>query len=244
MPDENKPVPDAHEEARQEPDAAAPPEPAEPGNGGPPEKAEGKILVVGIGASAGGLEAIGELLRYIPVEGVAYIVVQHLAPDHESLLTQLLARNARLQVVTAADGMTLEPNHVYVIPPDADLAVMHGVVRVMKPSSVTERGPHLPVDYLFRSLAEDQGQSAIGIVLSGTGTDGTLGLKAIKAAGGFTFVQEPSTAKYDGMPRSAWASGAAAYCLPLKEIAEELARIVKHTHLRPRAQAPEPAPVV
>jgi two-component system CheB/CheR fusion protein len=276
MPDENKPAPDAHEEARQDaetitsaasnverpqkqeaavdetaapqrPDAPTPAElaePAEPGNGGPPEKAGGKIFVVGIGASAGGLEAIRELIQYIPVEGMAYIVVQHLAPDHESLLTLLLARNARLQVMTAADGMTLEPNHVYVIPPNADLAVMHGVVRIMKPSIVKGRGPHLPVDYLFRSLAEDQGHSAIGIVLSGTGTDGTLGLKAIKASGGFTFVQEPSTAKYDGMPRSACASGAADYCLPLKEIAEELARIGKRPHVRPSPQAPEPAPVV
>jgi two-component system, chemotaxis family, CheB/CheR fusion protein len=270
MPDENKPVPGAHEEAKQDAetttsaaaneerpqeqeaagdtaapqraDAAASPEPAEAGNGGPPEKAGGEIFVVGIGASAGGLEAIGELIRYIPVEGMAYIVVQHLAPDHESLLTQLLARSSRMQVVTAADGMTLEPNHVYVIPPNADLAVMRGVIRVMAPSMA--RGPHLPVDYLFRSLAEDQGHSAIGIVLSGTGTDGTLGLKAIKAAGGFTFCQDPSTAKYDGMPRSAWASGAADYCLPLKEIAGELVRIGKRPHVRPRTQAPEPVPVV
>ncbi|KAB2910369.1 MAG: chemotaxis protein CheR [Kofleriaceae bacterium] len=219
-------------------------EPAEPANGGPPEKAGGKIFVVGIGASAGGLEAIGELIRHLPVEGMAYIVVQHLAPDHESLLTQLLARDSRLQVVTAVDGMTLEANHVYVIPPNADLAVLHGVIRIMKPPTVKGRGPHLPVDYLFRSLAEDQGHAAIGIVLSGTGTDGTLGLKAIKASGGFTFVQEPSTAKYDGMPRSAMASGAADYCLPLKEIALELARIGKRPLVRPRAHGSEAAPVV
>src|SRR5690606_29264056 len=140
---------------------------------------------------------------------------------------------SRMQVVTAADGMTLEPGHVYVIPPNADLAVMHRVIRVMAPS--TERGPHLPVDYLFRSLAEDQGHAAIGIVLSGTGTDGTLGLQAIKASGGFTFVQEPSTAKYDGMPRSAWSSGAADYCLSVREITEELARIAKQGRAQPTA---------
>ncbi|HEY6562488.1 MAG TPA: chemotaxis protein CheB, partial [Polyangiaceae bacterium] len=194
--------------------------------------------VVGIGASAGGLEAIGELIRYVPTEGVAYIVVQHLAPDHESHLTELLARSSRMQVVTAADGVTLEPNHVYVIPPNADIAVMHGVVRIMTPGG---QRPHLPVDYLFRSLAEDQGHSAIGVVLSGAGTDGTLGLKAIRAAGGFTFCQEPSTAKYDGMPRSARRSGAADYCLPLKEIAEELARIATQGRVRPTARpASEP----
>lgn len=265
MPDENKPASEAHAEngekisvpsdvertGEREPavDAATqpPPDPppagepaAEVGNAGPPEKADGKILVVGIGASAGGLEAIGELIRYVPTEGVAYIAVQHLAPDHESLLTQLLARSSRMQVVTATDGVTLEPRHVYVIPPNADIAVMHGVVRIMTPSG-TQR-PHLPVDYLFRSLAEDQGHSAIGVVLSGTGTDGTLGLKAIKAAGGFTFCQEPSTAKYDGMPRSARESGAADYCLPLKQIGEELARIAKPGHVRLTARrAPEPA---
>ena len=267
MPNENKPAPEAHEETAEEisvpcefertgereaaVDAATqsppdPPKAGEPaavvGNAEPPEKADGNILVVGIGASAGGLEAIRELIRYVPAEGVAYIVVQHLAPDHESLLAQVLARSSRMQVVTATDGVTLEPSHVYVIPPNADIAVTHGVVRIMTPSA--GQRPHLPVDYLFRSLAEDQGHSAIGIVLSGTGTDGTLGLKAIKAAGGLTFVQAPATAKYDGMPRSAWASGAADYCLPLKEIAVELARIGKRPYLRYGAQAPEPAPIV
>lgn len=263
MADEHTPPPEAHDEkaaklstpseaerteegaavetaTQSPPDPSMVGEPAELSSAGPPEKAYGRIFVVGIGASAGGLEAIGELIRFLPTEGVAYIVVQHLAPDHESLLTRLLARSSRLQVVTAADGMTLEPNHVYVIPPNADIGVMHGVIRIMTPP----RGqrPHLPVDFLFRSLAEDLGHSAIGVVLSGTGTDGTLGLKAIRAAGGFTFAQEPSTAKYDGMPRSASESGAADYCLPLKEIAEELARIAKHGHLWPTARrAPAPA---
>ena len=263
MPDENKPGPDEHDEnaetisvpteverakereaavdtaTQSPPDPATLGEPAELGNAGPSEKADGKILVVGIGASAGGLEAIGELIRYVPTEGMAYIVVQHLAPDHESFLTQLIARSSHMQVVTAADGMKLEPSHIYVIPPNANLAVMNDVIRIMARSK--GQRPHLSVDYLFRSLAEDQGHSAIGIVLSGTGTDGTLGLKAIRAAGGFTFVQEPSTAKYDGMPRSAFASGAADYCLPLKEIAEELARIGKRPQMRPRTRPPAAA---
>ena len=176
-------------------------EPAVLDNTDAPDKADGSIFVAGIGASAGGLEAIEELIRYVPTANVAYIVVQHLAPDHESLLAHLLGRSRRMPVVTATDGMPLERGHVYVIPPNADIAVTRGVIRLATPPP--GQRPHLPVDYLFRSLAADQGHSAIGVVLSGTGTDGTLGLKAIKAAGGFTFCQDPSTAKYDGMPRSA-----------------------------------------
>lgn len=204
------------------------------------QEEERRFLVAGIGASAGGLEALGELIRHVPVDRMAFIVVQHLAPDHESVLTQLLAPNTSLEVVTAADGMSVEINHIYVIPPNADLAVMHGVIRLITPPS--QRVPHLSVDYLFRSLAEDLGQSAVGIVLSGTGTDGTLGLEAIKAAGGFTFVQDPSSAKYDGMPRSALASGAADYCLPPRGIGEELERITKQPGLR--LGPPTPAPPV
>src|SRR4051794_19027456 len=134
------------------------------------------FLVVGIGASAGGLDALNELFRYVQPAGLAFIVVQHLAPDHESILPQLLARSTRMSVAAASDGVAIEANHIYVIPPNVDLAVMHGVIRIL-PTSPTARVPRLPVDYLFRSLAEDQGRAAIGIVLSGTGTDGTLGLE-------------------------------------------------------------------
>lgn len=246
MPDEAKPSPHvsegrtgenvAPEHAEGETVGTTPSE-AEQGSDSP-EREEGAFFVVGIGASAGGLEAVGELIRSVPVDGMAFIVVQHLAPDHESVLPQLLARNSPLPVVAAADGMTLEPSRVYVIPPNADLAIMHGVIRIMAPS--TAHGPRLPVDYLFRSLAEDQGDSAIGIVLSGTGTDGTLGIKAIKAAGGFTFVQDPSTAKYDGMPRSALASGAADYRLSPRQIGEELGRIASRPKVRAVGRTLEP----
>jgi len=193
------------------------------------------LLIAGVGASAGGLDALGEFFRHAPAEGIAYIVVQHLAADHESILTQLLGRSARMPVLTATDGMRIEPGHAYVIPPNADLAVMHSVIRVLPPTGV--HGSRLPVDYLFRSLAQDRGQSSIAIVLSGTGTDGTLGIKAIKAAGGFTFAQEPSTAKYDGMPRSAIASGAVDYCLAPDKIGDELARLVRRNALRPSRAA-------
>ena len=207
---------------------------------GPRDAASDDLFVVGVGASAGGLEAVSELLKHAPTDGIAFIVVQHLAPDHESMLTQLLSRSARMQVVTAADGMTIERNHAYVTPPNANLDVMHGVIRVIAPA--TSHGPRLPVDYLFRSLAQDLGQSAIGVVLSGTGTDGTLGVKAIKAAGGFTFAQDPSTAKYDGMPRSAIASGAVDSSLSPEEIGAELGRVTRRQRLRPVTRASEPAP--
>jgi two-component system CheB/CheR fusion protein len=193
----------------------------------PPDAASaaGTFLVVGVGASAGGLEALGELTKNVPIDHMAFIVAQHLAPQHDSMLPQLLARMSRVKVVTAADGVTLEPNNVYVRPPNADIAVMHGVIRLIKPAGTS--GPRLPIDYLFRSLADDQGPSAVGIVLSGTGSDGTFGLKAIKAAGGVTFVQDPASAKYDGMPRSALASGAADFCLTPHDMGAELARIAK-----------------
>ena len=200
-----------------------------------------KFFVVGIGASAGGLEALGELVKHVPMDNMAFVVVQHLAPHHDSVLTQLLSRTSKVQVQTATDGTPAEPNHVYVIPPNTDLALLHGVLRLIPPKSGDH--PRLPIDYFFRSLAQDKGASAIGIILSGTGTDGTLGLRAIKEGGGLAFVQEPSTAKYDGMPRSALSSGFADFCLAPKAIGEELARIAHRPEAlripRTPARAPE-----
>jgi two-component system CheB/CheR fusion protein len=187
------------------------------------ERANGRF-VVGIGASAGGLEALEELLKDITNINAALVVVQHLSPHYASALTELLARKSKIPIVTATDRTELEANHIYVIPPNADLSVFHGILYLTTPAV----GPHFPIDHFFRSLADDQGAYAIGIVLSGTGTDGTFGLTAIKAAGGITFVQEPSSAKYDGMPRSALASGASDFCLVPKKIGEELSRITRH----------------
>ncbi|HSF19534.1 MAG TPA: chemotaxis protein CheB [Vicinamibacteria bacterium] len=200
------------------------------------------FFIVGVGASAGGLEALGDLFASIHIDGMAFVIVQHLAPDHESLLAELLSRSSKISVTTAADEVRVEPNHAYVIPPNTDLGIMHGVVHLIEARS--GHGPRQPIDFFFRSLAEDQGSSSIGIILSGTGTDGTLGLKAIKAAGGLTFVQEPSSAKYDGMPRSALASGHADYCLAPREIAEELTRISRHPALALLPKPPTPAPAV
>jgi two-component system, chemotaxis family, CheB/CheR fusion protein len=187
------------------------------------------FFVVGVGASAGGLEALAALVRNIPPDTMSFVVIQHLSPNRESMLAELLARQSDLQVATAADGMRVERNHIYVIPPNANLSLSRGILRVHKPEA--GRGPRLPVDHFFRSLAEDQGTRSIGVVLSGTGTDGTLGLQAIKAAGGVTFVQDPSSARYDGMPSSALESGSADFCLEPKAIAQELLRVSERPYL-------------
>src|SRR5258705_467720 len=201
-----------------------------------------KFFVVGIGASAGGLEALSELVKHAPLDKMALVVVQHLAPHHESILPQLLARSTKVEVLAAADGMPAEPNHVYVIPPNSDLAVLHGILRLVPPH--TDGRPRLPIDYFFRSLAQDKGPAAIGVILSGTGTDGTLGLGAIKEGGGLGFVQDPTTARYDGMPRSALASGFGDFCLAPKAIGEELARIARQSDRMRIQRAPARAPQV
>jgi two-component system CheB/CheR fusion protein len=199
---------------------------AEPG---PDEATAGQsFFIVGVGASAGGLEALAGLVRSLPRDHAAFVIIQHLAPDHESLLPELLARKTNLPVLTAQDLKRVEANHIYVIPPNADLELEDGILRVRKPAPGRLR---LPVDHFFRSLALDQGARSIGVVLSGTGSDGTLGLQAIKAAGGVTFVQDPSSARYDGMPNSALHSGAADFCLDPEGIAHELLRISAHPYL-------------
>ena len=194
-----------------------------------------RLIVVGIGASAGGLEALGAMLKHIELDGSGFVVIQHLSPNHDSMLGELLSRTTPMKVVTITDGLTVEANHVYVIPPNSDLAILHGVLHLMAVSDAP--GPRLPIDYFFRSLATDQGDAAVGVILSGTGTDGCLGLKAIKAAGGMTFVQDPATAKYDGMPRSALESGFADVCLSPEALGHELSRLVRHPHLTSTAVA-------
>jgi two-component system, chemotaxis family, CheB/CheR fusion protein len=189
------------------------------------------FFIVGIGASAGGLEALSSLLRRVTLDGAAFVVVQHLAPMQKSMLTELLGRASNLEVVTAADGMIVEPNRVYVAPPNAELALENATLRVATPSPEAGR-PTLPIDAFFRSLARDRGPRAIGVVLSGTGTDGTFGLAAIKAEGGITFVQDPGTAKFEGMPRSAIASGVADFTLSPEAIADEILQVSEHPYLR------------
>jgi two-component system CheB/CheR fusion protein len=162
--------------------------------------------VVGVGASAGGLEAFSQLLQGLPSDtGLAFVLVQHLAAKHESILPSILSRSTAMPVRQAEEGMPLEPNHVYVIPPGQDMLIHDGNL-ALRPRASSDR-PHMPVDLFLRSLAEVRGGQAVAVVLSGTGSDGTMGCKAVKSAGGISFAQEPGSARYDGMPRSAIAAG-------------------------------------
>jgi two-component system, chemotaxis family, CheB/CheR fusion protein len=182
--------------------------------------------VVAIGASAGGLEAFSNLLRALPPEpGLAMIFIPHLDPTHESAMVELLSRTTTLPVHQAKEGTRVSCNAVYVLPPNSDMTISEGLLHLLKREA--GRGHHMPIDTFFRSLAEDQTANAIGVILSGTANDGTLGLSAIKDGGGITFAQDLQTAKYDGMPSSAVAAGVVDYVLPPDRIAQELLRIQK-----------------
>jgi two-component system CheB/CheR fusion protein len=197
--------------------------------------------IVGVGASAGGLETFSQLLQELPPDaGMAYVLIQHLAPKHESMLTSLLTRTTPMPVVEAIDGLAVEPNHVYVIPPNTNLGILQGILHLMPRGDPHKQ--HLPIDYFLRSLSEDQGARAIGVILSGTASDGALGLKAVKAEGGITLAQDPESAKYDGMPRSAIATGGVDFILPTDGIAKELARIAGHPYVARAAARPELPP--
>ncbi|MDP3903534.1 MAG: chemotaxis protein CheB, partial [Methylococcaceae bacterium] len=151
-----------------------------------------------------------QFFHHAPVDsGIAFVLVQHLDPSHASLLTEILQRSTTMQVVEAQDQISVAPNCVYVIPPNRDMAIFHGKLQLSVPSE--PRGQRLPIDAFLRSLAEDRQEQAIGIILSGTGTDGTLGCRAILGVGGVTLVQEPTTAKYDGMPTSVIQAGYATH---------------------------------
>ena len=184
--------------------------------------------IVGIGASAGGLAAFEAFFSAMPVgadSGMAFVLVQHLAPDHKSILTELLKRYTQMPVFEVEDGMKVLPNNVYIIPPNRDMAFLNGALQLLEPSA--PRGQRLPIDFFFRSLAADQHEQAIGIILSGTGSDGTLGVRAIKAEGGIVMAQ------YDGMPRSAISTGLVDYVLPAAEMPAELLAYVTHAFGKP-----------
>ncbi|MGB5159418.1 chemotaxis protein CheB [Desulfobacterium sp. N47] len=170
--------------------------------------------IVGIGASAGGLMAFESFLSTMPADtgsGMAFVLVQHLAPDHKSILSNLIKNYTRMQVYEVGDGMEIKPNCFYIIPPNRDMAILNGRLHLFEPSK--PRGLRLPIDYFFRSLAQDQHDRAICIVLSGTGSDGTQGVRAIKGEGGMVMAQDPESTEYDGMPRSAIATGLVDYVL-------------------------------
>ena len=196
--------------------------------------------IVGIGASAGGLEAFEQFFRHAPPDpGMAFVLVSHLDPGHASLLTEILQRTTTMKVVEAQDQMAVASNCVYVIPPNRDMAIFHSVLQLSEPEQ--PRGLRMPIDAFLRSLAEDQGENAIGVILSGTGTDGTLGLRAIIGAGGISLVQEPATAKFDGMPSSAIQSGYATHVLAADKMPEALQAAMRT--LVPYRETPPPAAV-
>jgi two-component system, chemotaxis family, CheB/CheR fusion protein len=185
--------------------------------------------IVGIGASAGGLEALEAFLRHQPDKsGIAFVVVQHLDPNHKGMLVEILARVTPMKVLQVRDRVKVEPDRVYVIPPNKDLSLLHGVLHLLAPAA--PHGLRLPIDFFLRSLAADLGSQSIGVLLSGMGSDGTLGVSAIKEHGGAVFVQDPASAKFDSMPRSAIDAGLADVVAPVEELAGRIADYVRHVH--------------
>ena len=190
--------------------------------------------IVGLGASAGGLVPLEQFFGQVqPNSGMAYIVVQHLDPTQKALLAELLQRTTEMQVREAEHEMRVEPDCIYVIPPNSELSVVHGILNLETPAA--PRGQRLPINVLFSSLARDQGERSIAVVLSGMGADGALGLQAIKAVGGLTAVQQPDTAQFDAMPRSAIDAGCADIVAPPAELpARILAYLTNLTALEPK----------
>ena len=186
--------------------------------------------IVGIGASAGGLEALEQFLGHVPpASGLAFVVVQHLDPNHKGILVELLQRATLMPVVQISDRLRVMPGHVYVIPPNRDLSILHGVLHLLEPAA--PRGLRLPIDSFFRALADDLQDKSIGVILSGMGSDGTLGLRAIKEKAGAVFVQDPASAKFDAMPRSAIDAGLADVVAPAAELANLIAAYIDHIPL-------------
>jgi two-component system CheB/CheR fusion protein len=210
--------------------------PARPGPQGTPPKEGGQhslgaaFPIVGIGASAGGLEALEIFLGKVPKgSGMAFVIVQHLDPTHKGMMAELLQRGTVMQVIQVKDRTRVRPDCVYVIPPNSDMSILHGVLHLLAPAA--PRGLRLPIDFFFRSLADDRQDQSIGVILSGMGSDGTLGLRAIKEKAGVVFVQEPASAKFDGMPRSAVDAGLADIVAPVEELPGKIIAFLHHAPL-------------
>jgi len=199
------------------------------------EPANVTFPIVGIGASAGGLEALEQFLGHVPVKsGMAFVIVQHLDPTRKGIMPELLQRATRMKVIQVKDLVPVRPDCVYVIPPNKDMSLLHGVLHLLPP--VAARGLRLPIDYFLRSLAQDRQEHSIGVILSGMGSDGTLGLRAIKEQAGVVLVQEPATAKFDGMPRSAIDAGLADIVAPAEELPGKIIAFLQRTPLLARAE--------
>jgi two-component system CheB/CheR fusion protein len=202
-----------------------------------PCAAETSCPLVALGASAGGLEVFGQFFERMPIDsGLSFVLVQHLDPSHDTLMPELLAKHTQMTVSKVEDGMPIEPNHVYVIAPNGSLRLEKCVLRV---DPLERGGDAKAIDGFFRSAAFDQNESVIGVILSGTGADGTLGLKAIKERGGLTIAQDPATAKFDGMPRHAIESGFVDFVLPLEQMAEKVIQYGRHLQALQRRKGVE-----
>jgi PAS domain S-box-containing protein len=183
--------------------------------------------IVGIGASAGGLEALVQFFDHAPEDsGMAFVIIQHLDPTQKGMMPELLQRSTAMKVAQVKDRTRVKPNCVYVIPPNSDISLLHGTLHLLAPAA--PRGLRLPIDFFFRSLAEDQHEHSVGIILSGMGSDGMLGLKAIKEKAGVALVQDPATAKFDAMPRSAIEAGLADFVAPADELPGKLINYWRH----------------
>ncbi|HEY5975896.1 MAG TPA: chemotaxis protein CheB, partial [Geobacteraceae bacterium] len=193
--------------------------------------------IVGIGASAGGLEALEQFLRHVPVKsGMAFVIVQHLDPTHKGIMPELLQRTTGMKVSQVADRLRVKPDCVYVIPPNKDMSILHGVLHLFEPTA--PRGLRLPIDFFLRSLAEDRQEHSIGVILSGMGSDGTMGLRAIKEKAGVALVQEPASAKFDSMPRSAIDAGLADLVAPAEELPGKIVDYLRHALVIAKADGP------
>ena len=201
-----------------------------------PQTARASFPIIGIGSSAGGLEALEQFLGHVPADsGMAFVIVQHLDPTHKGMMPELLQRVTGMKVVQVRDRTAVRPDCVYVIPPNKDMSILHGVLYLIDPAA--PRGLRLPIDFFLRSLAQDRQEHGIGVILSGMGTDGTLGLRAIKEKAGVALVQEPETAKFDGMPRNAIEAGLADIVAPSDELPAKIIAYLQRTPLINRAAA-------
>jgi chemotaxis methyl-accepting protein methylase len=205
----------------------------------PTPAAPARVLfpIVGLGTSAGGLEALEHFLDHVPKgSGLALVIVQHLDPTRQGIMPELLQRHTGMKVIQVKDRTLVQPNCVYVIPPNKDMSLLHGVLHLLEPTS--PRGLRLPIDFFLRSLAQDRQEHSIGVILSGMGSDGTLGLRAIKEKGGVVLVQDPATAKFDGMPRSAMDAGLADIIAPVDDLPARILAYLKRTPLARTPEAP------
>ena len=193
--------------------------------------------IVGIGASAGGLEALEQFLQNVPLNsGMSFVIIQHLDPTREGIMSELLQRTTSMKVVQVNDRTHVQPDCVYVIPPNKEMSILHGTLHLLEPTA--PRGLRLPIDFFLRSLAQDQQEHSVGVILSGMGSDGTLGLRAIKEKAGLVLVQEPKTAKFDGMPRSAINAGLADITAPANELPDMILAYQRRTPLIATPETP------